>query len=231
MKILPLLQWRLHQHIHTHTLDTQFPRFAFQIAYWHSPSFLPLLLLFSPTLMPLRHWFHSIPFNIPHHQETQGCFKKKIYIYRGKKWGKGEKEKKRKKRMHVSSNPTAAPACTRVAFCSVHINASYPPKLFPLEWTYQRFSASLERAVPDNTGFPCQFLPTRLWQHFLPDTLILTHAHRRGVRVYVCASAVLSSCCASNAAAFRLQGGRENPVTHLYSTLLIRDSCGVMPSL
>lgn len=136
MKILPLLHWRLHQHIHTHTLDTQFPRFAFQIAYWHSPSFpssFPLLLLFSPTRMPSRHWFYSIPFNIPHHQETQGCFKKKIYIYRGKKWGKGEKEKKRKKRMHVSSNPTAAPACTRVAFCSVHINASYPPKLFPLE--------------------------------------------------------------------------------------------------
>lgn len=108
MKILPLLHWRLHQHIHTHTLDTQFPRFAFQIAYWHSPSFpssFPLLLLFSPTRMPSRHWFYSIPFNIPHHQETQGCFKKKIYIYRGKKWGKGEKEKRERKECMSAQTP------------------------------------------------------------------------------------------------------------------------------
>lgn len=242
---------------HTRTLDTQsLPTFAFQICLLTFPPSL-LLSISCFSLPPLRGGTATTfyrTFSISRRPEAalKNNNLKTIYFLNKKEREKKRqnkttkkpkpkttekgscgKEKEREKEENACQLQVAAvPACTRVAFCSPHINASSPPKLFPLEWTYQRFSASLERAVPDNAGFPCQFLPTRLWQHFLPDTLILTHTYRSSLCVCVCfwsSFLLLYKWCSCLQTAGRK--GKPRATWHLHSTLLICDSCSVLPSL
>lgn len=120
-----------------HTLEKQsLCRFAFQIRLLTFPSLLPSISCSS--LPPPRggtgvsQFF--IPFTIAGRPGAALKKNNEKKIKKGeKRTGEGSRGKREKEKNACQLQTAAAPARTQVAFCSVHINASYPAKLFPLE--------------------------------------------------------------------------------------------------
>lgn len=221
---------------HTHTPDTQsFPRFAFWICL--------LTFLLSPSLsrslLPLltRHGgTGSSPFLLTSHiTRRPGAVFFLVFVvvvfFKKRKNREREKRKKEKRKECTSAqtplphqHARALPFAQRTSMPLIlrsYFPWSEPIKDFQPLWREQ-FQITLDSLVNSCLPGSGSIFYLTLWSW---------HTRTEEKCACVCASAADSSCCASNAAAFRLQRVRENLAIHLYGTLLICNFCSDLTSL